>query len=41
MVVFEKGNEAYFEHMPHPSRQTPSETVKNVRNFLQRIGATP
>jgi len=42
MVIFEWGGVVpYFEHIPHPSRQTPAETVERTRKFIERIGGTP
>jgi len=40
-VRFAKGSERHFAHRPHPSNQTPSLTIKGIRNFLARIGAEP
>jgi hypothetical protein len=36
-----KDTKKLFDHRPHPSNQTPSRTVKVIKNFLTRIGVTP
>jgi len=28
-------------HSPHPSKQVPPEDIRDIRNFLQKIGVTP
>jgi len=40
-VSFQKENELLAVHSPHPQRQTPSETVKVVKDFLESIGEKP
>ena len=41
-VSFTKdGAPTYYEHIPHPSSQTPPATVKRVKNYLKGIGMKP
>jgi len=40
-VKFTKNAVPLFVHRPHPSNQTPPQTISNIREFLIEIGVTP
>ena len=40
-MTFKKDKEMIFIHRPHPQKQTPPETIKEIKNFLEDTGVTP
>jgi hypothetical protein len=41
-VCFRKhGSPSYYEHSPHPSKQTPATTIERTRHHLKKTGVTP
>lgn len=40
-VRFKNGPEEFFCHRPHPSRQTPPEVIRDIRDFLAETGVEP
>lgn len=40
-VAFEKGGRVFMAHRPHPEKEAKRYRVKEVRAFLEEIGAKP
>jgi hypothetical protein len=40
-VTFSKGTHALDAHRPHPGKEAKPYQVRDVRNFLEKIGVTP
>jgi len=40
-VVFDKDGEVFHAHRPHPRKEAPPYVIKEVRAYLERIGAKP